>query len=184
MLLVDHRPPDAICGMRYRFFLAQVACWGKRQHQKSRSERDLRWPERPDLSRQRGVYGISVAAELVGMGVQNLRAYEARGLLEPERTEGGTRRYSADDLDRLRRIGDLLDAGLNLAGISMVLDLETQEQPTASGQGAGTAAAQDRFDPSEQTRKTNLHDNLVVSGAVGNTTEQRLGFDARSAGPQ
>ena len=79
---------------------------------------------RPDDAR--GVYGISVAAELVGMGVQNLRAYEARGLLEPERTDGGTRRYSTDDLDRLRRIGDLLDAGLNLAGISMVLDLETQ----------------------------------------------------------
>jgi MerR family transcriptional regulator/heat shock protein HspR len=79
---------------------------------------------RPDP--QHGVYGISVAAELVGMGVQNLRAYEARGLLEPERTDGGTRRYSADDLERLRRIGDLLDAGLNLAGIRMVLDLETQ----------------------------------------------------------
>ncbi|QGN57132.1 MerR family transcriptional regulator [Nostocoides sp. HKS02] len=72
----------------------------------------------------RGVYGISVAADLVGMGVQNLRLYEARGLLEPERTEGGTRRYSANDLERLRRIGDLLDAGLNLAGIGMVLDLE------------------------------------------------------------
>lgn len=76
--------------------------------------------------RRRGVYGISVAAELVGMGIQNLRAYEARGLIEPERTEGGTRRYSADDLDRLRRIGDLLEAGLNLAGIGMVLDLEEQ----------------------------------------------------------
>ena len=73
-----------------------------------------------------GVYGISVAAELVGMGVQNLRMYEARGLLEPERTEGGTRRYSANDLDRLRRIGDLLEAGLNLAGIAMVLALETE----------------------------------------------------------
>ncbi|OLP72358.1 MerR family transcriptional regulator, partial [Salmonella enterica subsp. enterica serovar Javiana] len=69
------------------------------------------------------VYGITVAAELVGMGVQNLRMYEARGLLEPHRTEGGTRRYSADDLERLRRIGDLLEAGLNLAGIGMVLDL-------------------------------------------------------------
>ena len=74
----------------------------------------------------RGVYGISVAADLVGMGVQNLRLYEARGLLEPERTNGGTRRYSANDLDRLRRIGGLLDAGLNLAGIGMVLDLEGQ----------------------------------------------------------
>ena len=73
-----------------------------------------------------GVYGISVAAELVGMGVQNLRLYEARGLLRPSRTEGGTRRYSADDLHRLRRISDLLEAGLNLAGISMVLDLQDQ----------------------------------------------------------
>jgi DNA-binding transcriptional MerR regulator len=72
------------------------------------------------------VYGISVAAELVGTGVQNLRAYEARGLLEPERTEGGTRRYSANDLDRLRRIGDLLEAGLNLAGIAMVMDLQDE----------------------------------------------------------
>jgi hypothetical protein len=74
----------------------------------------------------RGVYGISVAAELVGTGAQNLRLYEARGLLEPERTDGGTRRYSANDVDRLRRIGDLLEAGLNLAGIAMVLELEDQ----------------------------------------------------------
>jgi DNA-binding transcriptional MerR regulator len=73
-----------------------------------------------------GVYGISVAAQLVGTGVQNLRAYEARGLLEPERTEGGTRRYSANDLERLRRIGDLLEAGLNLAGIAMVMDLQDE----------------------------------------------------------
>ena len=82
--------------------------------------------EPPALDPGRGVYGISVAADLVGMGVQNLRLYEARGLVEPGRTDGGTRRYSADDLDRLRRIGDLLNAGLNLAGISMVLDLENQ----------------------------------------------------------
>lgn len=78
------------------------------------------------VDRTRGVYGISVAAELVGTGVQNLRAYEARGLLEPARTAGGTRRYSADNLDRLRRIGDLLDAGLNLAGVAMVMDLQDE----------------------------------------------------------
>lgn len=71
-----------------------------------------------------GVFGISVAAELVGMGTQNLRLYERRGLLEPDRTGGGTRRYSPDDLDRLRRIGELLAAGLNIAGIAVVLDLE------------------------------------------------------------
>jgi DNA-binding transcriptional MerR regulator len=74
----------------------------------------------------RGVYAISVAAELVGMGVQTLRLYESRGLVDPDRTAGGTRRYSANDLDRLRRIGQLLSAGLNLAGIGMVLDLEAQ----------------------------------------------------------
>ena len=80
----------------------------------------------PDPDGDRGVYGISVAAELVGLGVQNLRLYEARGLLEPDRTHGGTRRYSANDLTRLRRIGDLLEAGLNLAGIGMVLHLEAE----------------------------------------------------------
>jgi DNA-binding transcriptional MerR regulator len=72
----------------------------------------------------RGVYGISVAAELAGVGPQTLRLYESKGLLEPERTAGGTRRYSAADLARLQRIGQLLDAGLNLAGVAMVLELE------------------------------------------------------------
>jgi DNA-binding transcriptional MerR regulator len=76
----------------------------------------------------RGVYGISVAAELVGMDPQSLRLYERRGLLLPERTDGGTRRYSADDLERLRRIGALLAGGLNLAGIALVLDLEAENE--------------------------------------------------------
>ena len=82
----------------------------------------MAWPE-DDPSR--GVYSISVAAELVGTGSQNLRAYERHGLVEPSRTDGGTRRYSSDDLDRLRRIGELLADGLNLAGIALVLELET-----------------------------------------------------------
>jgi MerR family transcriptional regulator/heat shock protein HspR len=73
----------------------------------------------------RGVYGISVAAELSGLGVQNLRLYERRGLLEPDRTDGGTRRYSPNDVHRLRRISVLLADGLNLAGIAMVLGLES-----------------------------------------------------------
>ena len=76
----------------------------------------------------RGVYGISVAADLVGTGIQNLRAYEKAGLLEPDRTEGGTRLYSENDLARLVRIGELLAGGLNLAGIAMVLDLEDDNQ--------------------------------------------------------
>ena len=73
-----------------------------------------------------GVFGISVAAELVGTGVQNLRAYERAGLLEPRRTPGGTRLYSSDDIERLRRIATLLNAGLNLIGVAMVLDLELE----------------------------------------------------------
>lgn len=80
------------------------------------------------MSPSLGVYGISVAAGLVGSGVQNLRAYEARGLVMPTRTDGGTRRYSENDLDRIRRIGVLLEAGLNLAGIAMVLSLEDENQ--------------------------------------------------------
>jgi MerR family transcriptional regulator, heat shock protein HspR len=72
----------------------------------------------------RGVYGISVAAELVGLRPQTLRLYEQRGLVEPSRTEGGTRRYSEDDLERIRHISQLLDDGVNLAGIGMVLGLE------------------------------------------------------------
>jgi MerR family transcriptional regulator/heat shock protein HspR len=72
-----------------------------------------------------GVYGISVAADLVGMAPQTLRLYEDRGLLDPARTAGGTRRYSQDDLDRLRRIAELVGDGLNLAGVAAVLGLES-----------------------------------------------------------
>jgi MerR family transcriptional regulator/heat shock protein HspR len=72
----------------------------------------------------RGVYGISVVSDLLGTGVQNLRAYERAGLLQPDRTAGGTRLYSPDDVARLRRIQRLLTDGLNLTGIARVLDLE------------------------------------------------------------
>ncbi len=72
----------------------------------------------------RGLYGISVAAELSGVGEQSLRLYEQRGLLTPARTTGGTRRYSDDDLARVRRITDLLAAGVNVAGIGQILDLQ------------------------------------------------------------
>lgn len=78
--------------------------------------------------REHGVYAISVAAELVGMGQQNLRLYERKGLLEPGRTEGGTRRYSDADLAILRRIAELLGQGLNLSGIRLVLSLEADNE--------------------------------------------------------
>ncbi len=75
-------------------------------------------------SSDHGVYGISVAAELSGIAVQSLRLYERYGLITPARSEGGTRRYSADDLIRLRRISELVDSGVNLAGVARILDLE------------------------------------------------------------
>ena len=71
-----------------------------------------------------GVYGISVVSDLLGTGVQNLRAYERAGLVRPDRTPGGTRLYSPDDVARLRRVQRLLVDGLNLTGIGRVMDLE------------------------------------------------------------
>ncbi len=76
--------------------------------------------------RERGVYVISVAAELAGVHPQTLRIYERRGLLDPARTGGGSRRYSQRDIDRLRRISELTEAGLNLAGVKAVMELEDE----------------------------------------------------------
>lgn len=87
---------------------------------------DLPAPGHPHASQ--GVYGIGTASELVGTGVQNLRAYERAGLVDPTRTAGGNRLYSPDDVARLLRIQRLLHQGLNLAGISMVLALELDNQ--------------------------------------------------------
>jgi DNA-binding transcriptional MerR regulator len=75
-------------------------------------------------SSSRALYAISVAAELAGTGQQNIRLYETKGLLTPSRTSGGTRQYSDDDIAVLLRIGELLEQGLNLAGVAKVLELE------------------------------------------------------------
>jgi MerR family transcriptional regulator, heat shock protein HspR len=80
--------------------------------------------EWPDTSH--GVFAISVAAELAGLHPQTLRIYEREGLLEPARSAGGTRRYSGEDVERLRLIADLTTAGLNLAGVKRVLALEEE----------------------------------------------------------
>jgi MerR family transcriptional regulator/heat shock protein HspR len=74
----------------------------------------------------RAVYVISVAAELAGVHPQTLRIYERKGLLDPARTGGGSRRYSERDIDRLRRIQDLTTAGLNLEGVRRVMELEDE----------------------------------------------------------
>ena len=77
-----------------------------------------------DQDEGRGLYAISVVADLLGTGQQNIRLYERRGLLTPGRTSGGSRQYSDSDLAVLRRIGELLEEGLNLAGVAKVLELE------------------------------------------------------------
>lgn len=76
--------------------------------------------------RQQAVYVISVAAELAGMHPQTLRIYERRGLVRPARTSGGNRRYSDEDIARLRRIADLASQGMNLEGIRHVMSLEEE----------------------------------------------------------
>lgn len=82
-------------------------------------------PTRPQPS-TRAVYVISVAAELAGVHPQTLRIYERKGLVEPARTGGGSRRYSDDDVEQLRRIQELTNEGLNLAGVKRVLEMEAE----------------------------------------------------------
>ncbi len=80
---------------------------------------------RVDVDQERGVFMISVAAELAAMHPQTLRIYEARGLIEPKRSPKGTRLYSHADVERLRHIQELTgDAGMNLAGVEKVFELE------------------------------------------------------------
>jgi MerR family transcriptional regulator/heat shock protein HspR len=84
---------------------------------------------RVQVSSDRGVFMISVAAELADMHPQTLRMYEARGLIEPKRSPKGTRLYSHKDVDRLRRIQEMTaELGMNLAGVERVFELEEELQ--------------------------------------------------------
>ena len=84
----------------------------------------------PRVARDRAVYVISVAAEIAGVHPQTLRIYERKGLLDPARTGGGSRRYSDVDISRLQRIQELTNEGLNLAGVKRVLELEAVLEAT------------------------------------------------------
>jgi MerR family transcriptional regulator/heat shock protein HspR len=89
--------------------------------------RRIRSSTRVEVSSDRGVFMISVAAELAEMHPQTLRMYEARGLIEPKRSPKGTRLYSRQDVDRLRRIQEMTaELGMNLAGVERVFELEGQ----------------------------------------------------------
>lgn len=80
----------------------------------------------PHPNPDRALYTISVAARLAGVSPRTLRLYESRGLLSPERTSGGTRMYSDNDIARLRRVTELVDRGVNLTGIRHILDLQDE----------------------------------------------------------
>jgi MerR family transcriptional regulator/heat shock protein HspR len=108
-----------VAGLRYRhfgFFLAH-----RRGNPRRLEEELMEWPDSAHA-----VYAISVAAELSGLHPQTLRIYEREGLVEPTRSSGGTRRYSSDDVERLRLIAALTTTGLNMAGVKRVLAMEEE----------------------------------------------------------
>jgi MerR family transcriptional regulator/heat shock protein HspR len=94
--------------------------------------RRIRSQTRVEVSSDRGVFMISVAAELAEMHPQTLRMYESRGLIEPQRSPKGTRLYSHADVERLRRIQEMTaELGMNLAGVERVFELEQQLESMA-----------------------------------------------------
>jgi MerR family transcriptional regulator/heat shock protein HspR len=95
-----------------------------------------------DPEQRRALYIISVAAELAGVHAQTLRIYERKGLIEPARTEGGSRRYSDRDIELLQRIQELTNEGVGLSGVRRILDLEAQLEAA----GAEIQRLQDQLD--------------------------------------
>lgn len=115
------------------------------------------------------VYVISVAAELAGMHPQTLRIYERRGLVRPARTQGGNRRYSDADIERLRRIGQLASEGMNLEGIRRVMELEQENaQLRAELEEARRAArrAQEEAERRQRRDLVPLRQQVAVFGQV------------------
>lgn len=92
---------------------------------------------------EQAIYVISVAAELAGVHPQTLRIYERKGLLQPQRTAGNTRRYSEQDITTLRRIQELTSEGINLAGVLRVMALEVELQRLRAGQMRAVNEARD-----------------------------------------
>jgi MerR family transcriptional regulator/heat shock protein HspR len=120
--------------------------------------------------RERALYIISVAAELAGVHAQTLRIYERKGLIEPQRTQGGSRRYSERDISLLRRIQELTNEGVSLVGVRKVLELE-DELALAHARirelhGALDQARRDIVDAVEEVRREHRRDLVPVSKAV------------------
>ena len=111
----------------------------------------------------RAVYVISVAAELSGMHPQTLRIYERKGLLEPARTEGGSRRYSDEDIAMLQRIQDLTAEGHNLEGVRRILELEAEIEDL---QGQIDTLRQNATEAVEETHRQYRRDLVPVKQSV------------------
>lgn len=107
-------------------------------------------------SRTHAVYVISVAAELAGMHPQTLRIYERRGLVQPARTQGGNRRYSDADIERLQRISDLAEQGMNLEGIRRVMELEYENERLRAELDEARAAAAAAQSEAERRQRRDL----------------------------
>jgi len=107
-------------------------------------------------SRTQAVYVISVAAELAGMHPQTLRIYERRGLVQPARTQGGNRRYSDADIERLQRISDLAEQGMNLEGIRRVMELELENNRLRAELSRARAAADTAQADAEKRQRRDL----------------------------
>ena len=112
-------------------------------------------PARPTRT-ARAVYVISVAAELAGMHPQTLRFYERKGLVDPSRTGGGNRRYSDEDIARLRRIASLTATGLNLEGARRVLELEQELERVRAELDRVRAEARDALDRTHRSYRRDL----------------------------
>lgn len=106
--------------------------------------------------RTSAVYVISVAAELAGVHPQTLRIYERKGLVEPARTGGGSRRYSDIDIELLQRIQDLTNDGLNLAGVKRVLELEAEVMRLQAQVAELAEAARDAVAEAHQSHRRDL----------------------------
>ncbi len=113
--------------------------------------------QRPDQA----MYIISVAAELAGVHPQTLRVYERKGLVNPQRTGGNSRRYSERDIDRLRRIQELTQEGINLAGVIRIIELERQLERANDRYDRAVAAVEDLRDQLDQAMSAQSTSSMV-----------------------
>ena len=137
---------------------------------------------RVDVAVDRGVFMISVAAELAEMHPQTLRMYEARGLIEPSRSPKGTRLYSQDDVERLRRIQQMTaELGLNLAGVERVLALELELDEVHARLAALEHAAElARLEMAAELERVRRSFRAEIVPYSGSTTALVRSADARS----